>query len=120
MGAIADYADINKMTQLEATSRYSCVVFIETYPEDKIPVEPARGVRKTWIEGYSKPSEFYNPDYTKLPKDIDYRRTLYWNPAVETDENGKAVIEFYNNASCKKMTISAETLTDDGTIGMSE
>lgn len=120
LGAIADYADINKMTQLEATSRYSCVVFIETYPEDKIPVEPARGVRKTWIEGYSKPSEFYNPDYTKLPKDIDYRRTLYWNPAVETDENGKAVIEFYNNASCKKMTISAETLTDDGTIGMSE
>ena len=120
LGAIAEYADINKMTQLEATSRYSCVVFIETYPEGKVPVEPARGVRKTWIEGYSKPTEFYHPDYTKLPKDVDYRRTLYWNPAVETDENGKAVIEFYNNASCKKMTISAETLTNDGTIGMSE
>ena len=72
------------------------------------------------MEGYSKPTEFYHPDYTKLPKDIDYRRTLYWNPAVETDENGKAVIEFYNNASCKTMKVSAETLTDDGTIGMSE
>ncbi|MBR4996177.1 MAG: hypothetical protein IKY82_08980 [Alistipes sp.] len=120
LGAIAQYADIDKMTQLEATSRYSCVVFIETYPEGKIPVEPARGVRKTWIDGYSKPSEFYSPDYTKLPKDIDYRRTLYWNPAVVTDENGKATVEFYNNASCKTMTISAETLTSDGTIGMSE
>lgn len=120
LGAISQYADLDKMTQLEATSRYSCVVFIETYPEGKIPVEPARGVRKTWIDGYSKPSEFYHPDYTKLPKDIDYRRTLYWNPAVETDENGKAVIEFYNNASCKTMKVSAETLTDDGTIGMSE
>lgn len=120
LGAIAEYADRNKMTQSEAISRYSCVVFIETYPEGKIPVEPARGVRKTWIEGYSKPTEFYHPDYTKLPKDIDYRRTLYWNPAVETDENGKAVIEFYNNASCKTMKVSAETLTNDGTIGMSE
>ena len=39
---------------------------------------------------------------------------------IETDENGKAVIEFYNNASCKTMKVSAETLTDDGTIGMSE
>ena len=120
LGAISEYADRNKMTQSEAISRYSCVVFIETYPEGKIPVEPARGVRKTWIEGYSKPTEFYHPDYTKLPKDVDYRRTLYWNPAVETDENGKAVIEFYNNASCKRMKVSAETLTNDGTIGMSE
>ena len=120
LGAIAEYSDHNKMTQLEATSKYSCVVFIETYPEGKIPVEPARGVRKTWIDGYSKPTEFYHPDYTKLPKDVDYRRTLYWNPAVEPDETGKATIEFYNNASCKKMKVSAETLTDDGTIGISE
>ena len=32
---------------------FGCTVFIETYPEDQIPVEGAKGVRKTWMEGYS-------------------------------------------------------------------
>lgn len=44
----------------------------------------------------------------------DYRRTLYWNPNVKTDKEGKAKIEFYNNSSCKQVVISAEGITADG------
>ena len=47
----------------------------------------------------------------------DQRRTLYWNPSVKTDENGKAVIECYNNQYSTPLIIQAETLTDDGRIG---
>ena len=97
---------------------FGCTVFIETYPEDQIPVEGAKGVRKTWMEGYSAVKEFYHPDYSTLPPENDYRRTLYWNPAVTTDETGAATIQFYNNSSCKNFSISAETVTRQGIFGI--
>ena len=49
-----------------------------------------------------------------MPKVKDYRKTLYWNPNVKTDKDGKATIEFYNNSSCTQMFISAEGITKDG------
>ena len=54
-------------------------------------------------------------DYNLMPPEADYRRTLYWNPNVTTDKDGKAKIDFYNNSSCKQMFISAEGITKDGT-----
>ncbi|MBE6200305.1 MAG: hypothetical protein E7138_08460 [Rikenellaceae bacterium] len=114
---IMKWCDPHKISQLEATRKYSAVIFIEMHPLGKVPAKPRRGVRKTWIDGYSTPVEFYSPDYSLLPKDEDYRRTLYWNPNVKTDNEGKATIEFYNNSSCKNIDISAETLTKDGALG---
>jgi len=105
------------MTCLDALSVYSCVVFIET--EWKNSVQGAKGLRKTWLEGYSRVNEFYNPDYSALPPEPnDYRRTLYWNPSVITDDNGNARIEFYNNSRCTNFSISAETVTSEGMIGV--
>ena len=115
--AIAKYANPDKYSRLDALNKYSCVVFIETYPVGQIPIEPKRGMRRTWVEGYTQPDEFYSPDYSQLPKDVDYRRTLYWNPAVETDDKGKAEIQFYNNSRTKRIQISAETVTSDGSLG---
>jgi len=43
---------------------------------------------------------------------------LYWNPAVKTDKEGKALIQFYNNSSCKSFSISAETITPQGVMGV--
>ena len=48
---------------------------------------------------------------------VDKRRTLYWNPSVRTDENGKAVIECYNNQYSTPVIIQAETMSKDGQIG---
>ena len=118
LGVITQYADITKMSPMEISSHYSCVVFIETYPEGRIPVEAGRGVRKTWIDGYAEPDEFYMPDYSVMPKENDYRRTLYWNPELKPDEQGRASVKFYNNSRCRRMKISAETLADDGAIGV--
>lgn len=115
--SIMKWCDPHKISQLEATRKYSAVIFIEMHPLGKVPAKPRRGVRKTWIDGYSTPIEFYSPDYSLLPKDEDYRRTLYWNPNVKTDKDGKATIEFYNNSSCRNIDISAETLTKDGGLG---
>ncbi len=114
---IMKWADPHKITQFEATRHYSAVIFIEMHPLGKVPAKPRRGVRKTWINGYSTPVEFYSPDYSQLPKDADYRRTLYWNPNVTTDSKGAASVEFYNNGSCRKIDLSAETLTKAGEMG---
>lgn len=117
LSIMCKYADY-RMSPLEVDKFYGCAVFIETFPEDKIPTDAGKGVRKTWLEGYSQVKEFYNPDYSILPPEPDYRRTLYWNPSVTPDEKGKADIRFYNNSSCKKFSISAETITSDGMIGI--
>lgn len=78
------------------------------------------GTRQTVIQGYTRPLEFYSPAYPvrELYMDkTDKRRTLYWNPTVQTDGNGKAVIECYNNQYSTPLIIQAETVTKDGRIG---
>ena len=95
----------------------SCVVFLEMFPEWKSSTA-GKGVRKTWLDGYSQVKEFYSPNYGILPPEPDYRRTLYWNPSVKTDKDGKALIQFYNNSSCRSFSISAETITPQGVMGV--
>ena len=74
----------------------------------------SRGLRSTNFAVYKIREFFEMPDYSVLPKKSDFRRTLYWNPNVKTDKDGKAKIEFYNNSSCKQVVISAEGITADG------
>ena len=72
------------------------------------------GTRQTVIQGYTHALEYYSPAYPtkELYMDIvDKRRTLYWNPSVRTDENGKAVIECYNNQYSTPVIIQAERMS---------
>ena len=48
---------------------------IETYPEDQISVKGGKGVRKTWLEGYSEVKDFYQR-LSRIAERNDYRRTL--------------------------------------------
>lgn len=93
------------------------------YPIDVISISPR--VRysypksyygfKTAIRGVEPRTEFYHCDYSQQPlPNEDHRRTLYWNPNVTTDKDGKAKIEFYNNSTCRLLVISAEGITKDG------
>lgn len=105
----------NLPNNYECTFLDGVVVFV--YPFKNASARVQKGMRVTYLEGFSILSkEFFNPDYSKgvLPGDVDFRRTLYWNPDVKTDSTGKAIINFYNNSTCKKITISAEGITKDG------
>ncbi len=110
------YAD-PRMSPMEVDEMYSCAVFIETYPDGQIPAAAGKGVRKTWLDGYSIVPEFYHPDYSILPKEEDYRRTLYWNPELVPDEAGKAEVRFYNNSRCRQLKVTAETVSAEGAVG---
>ena len=72
--------------------------------------------RLTTFAGYTPDVEFYAPTYPDGPVqgDKDYRRTLYWNPEVTTDETGTATVTFFNNGYSRALTVSAEGLTSDG------
>ena len=73
-------------------------------------------IRHTKVHGYTLPTYFEQKDYSCSHPDSDYRRTLYWNPALVLDKNGEATIEFYNNSTCMEFSISIEGVTDDGKL----
>ena len=77
-----------------------------------------KGQRQTTFRGYTTGVEYYAPEYPDGPikGDVDYRRTLYWNPALTTDGKGQAEILFYNNGYSKQFHISAEGITPQGII----
>ena len=72
--------------------------------------------RVTVVRGFTRPSGFPAPDYSASREGLenDFRRTLYWNPNVRTDENGVARVTFYNNARSRNLHISAEGIGGDG------
>ena len=59
---------------------------------------------------------FYSPQYPEGPVfgDVDYRRTLFWEPNVVTDSVGQAQVEFYNNSITTHFNISAAGITSSG------
>ena len=92
-------------------------VFVYTHPQFFSKV---KGIRRTHFQGYNKPETFKMEDYSVMPPMEDFRRTIFWEPDVKTNYDGKAYIDFFNNSSCKTLYFSAEGFTGDGKILVSE
>ena len=93
------------------------IIDIAMYPKG-LRRSQVKGQRQTSFRGYSTVSEFYAPEYPDGPikGDVDYRRTLYWNPSLTTDNEGRAEVLFYNNGYSKRFHISAEGITPQGVV----
>ena len=75
--------------------------------------------RRYVLPGFAYPAEFYSPDYSKqTPPDSvkDYRRTLYWNPNLMLDENGKATVTLYNCSRTTQPIVETAGQAADGTL----
>lgn len=115
---VKDVLPIETLLKLnEATPRGLYVIDITMYPKG-FRSSTAKGQRQTTFRGYTTSTEFYAPEYPDGPikGDVDYRRTLYWNPTLTTNEEGRAEVLFYNNGYSKQFSISAEGITPQGTI----
>jgi hypothetical protein len=68
--------------------------------------------------GYRPSMEFYSPQYQDKESNMhtDHRTTLYWNPKVETDENGHVSVKFYASDISKRYLVTLEGVSNDGTI----
>ena len=113
---IDEIANTNRQEEGDPFSPGMYVIDIELNPSRKRRTYVDKNARSTSFEGYSPVVEFYAPTYPNGPiqGDTDYRRTIYWNPEVTTDENGYASVSFYNNGYSRALTFSAEGMTQDG------
>ena len=72
------------------------------------------------LQGFNYPDEFYHVDYShRVPsadEAKDYRRTLYWNPDLQLDKQGKATVTLYNNARHTSIKTSVAGQTSNGTL----
>lgn len=78
--------------------------------------QPTLRDRHIIIPGFEAPMEFYQPDYSQQQpsEPTDYRRTLYWNPNLQTDSQGHATIDFYTGSKPVRVKVSACGITPDG------
>ena len=72
-----------------------------------------KGLRSTYFDGYYCPKTF-TADYThrQPTPGKDFRRTLYWNPNVQTNGQGEATVTFRNNSThhAWKATVAGQDL----------
>ena len=71
------------------------------------------------LKGFAYQEDFYHPDYRRNPPkegQKDYRRTLYWNPDLQLDEEGRANITFFNNSQTTRLCVEANGQAADGTL----
>lgn len=71
---------------------------------------------------YHYQTYFYAPRYrsTSTHKRNDFRETIYWNPTIQTDENGEANISFYNSDASTSFRAIAEGIGYHGRPGRIE
>jgi hypothetical protein len=62
--------------------------------------------------------KFVSPDYSspemKNNRTPDFRNTLYWNPSVTPDKNGKAIVEFWTSDIKSDYEINIQGITSEG------
>ncbi len=65
------------------------------------------------------PQQFYSPKYNiKLPTgEVDNRETLFWEPNMITDAEGRANISFYTSDSPDKFTVKIAGADANGNLG---
>ncbi|MDR1223533.1 MAG: hypothetical protein LBL07_11750 [Tannerella sp.] len=68
--------------------------------------------------GYQQAKEFYAPRYEteeqRMAVAEDLRTTVYWNPSVQTDHEGKAALDFYAADAATTYSVIIEGITDNG------
>ena len=130
--------DIESITVLKdatATSLYGAraaqgAILIESkkFRNEKIRLDFGKGYgyfsQMIKISGpvYSFVKKFYTPKYKSTITDerSDFRETIYWNATVQTDKDGKAVVEFYNSDASTTFRAIAEGIGWNGKLGRAE
>lgn len=85
-----------------------------------LPARPAQGIITYTPLGYSESVEFYHPTYDtpekKNAQRSDFRSTVYWNPELRLDAEGKATIEYYTPDSTVPEDIIIEGVDKNGKV----
>ena len=91
------------------TPKLNIIVYL--YCHHLFSSESNKGLRRTYFQGFNQ---------AVIPPMADFRRTIWWQPDITTDAQGKAKVEFFNNSTCEEMYISVEGMTQDGKVLVNE
>ncbi len=75
--------------------------------------------RRYVLQGFNVADDFYQPDYSRHPLpdgQKDYRRTLYWNPDLKLDDEGRATVTFFTGSRPTTIAVDANGQAADGTL----
>ena len=88
----------------------SPVLMVRTKPHVRTDLVPYN-VSSAYPIGWQKPVKFYSPKYEatkRKNKETDNRITVYWNPSLKFDNDGKATVSFYTTDSHSKYRVEVE------------
>ena len=119
---IGDMSSLSLLRGADAAilgSRGSAGAIVITLKDGKdLPAKPALGIITYTPLGYSESVEFYQPTYDtpekKNDQRADLRSTIYWNPTLQLDADGKATIEYYTPDSTAPEDITIEGVDKNG------
>ena len=83
----------------------------------QVTVQP--GLTVYHFNGFYKARKFYSPKYEagRSVTLADNRKTIYWDPAILTGENGKSSCQYFNAESKGTYRIVIEGIDADGDLG---
>jgi CarboxypepD_reg-like domain len=95
--------------------------FISIYTKNKEMVGSSGSFNKKYfqtakVSGYSVPTAFPSPDYSKIIKTddkVDFRSTIYWNSSLRSDASREASVSFYSADFATRYKIVVEGMTSD-------
>jgi TonB-dependent SusC/RagA subfamily outer membrane receptor len=80
-----------------------------------------RGEIRFKMLGYHKAKQFYSPKYQAKNIDMetsDLRKTVYWNPSIKPNKEGKAHVSFYQSVVIDQFEIVIEGMSKNGQVGI--
>ena len=81
---------------------------------------PSYNIQSVLPLGYQRPVAFYSPKYDSQESlenpNPDLRTTIYWNPNVVSDDEGKAKLDFYTADDPATYSVVIEGVSEDGRL----
>jgi len=116
------YESVEILREIDSFARYGFrasggAIIIETKKNTGKNIIPDASVDVYYPEGYCVRKEFFVPEYDKpeIRNDStpDLRTTIYWNPAVRTDKEGKAEVSFFTADNAGSYSYILEGIGDN-------
>lgn len=89
-------------------------------PQGRYYRKKPNGLRTTWFHGLTYPETYEDRELMGIIPNEDFRRTLLWEPNLTTDANGKVSFEVLANSTCHDLYYSAEGITENGHVVVSQ
>jgi hypothetical protein len=104
--------DPNKLLRFNLLGKNGIVIVNTKTGDTRVPLDDEAKL----IEGLNSPVNFHASRHENQGDQgrPDFRSTIYWNPTVHTDSNGKAIIEFFCSDDIGPISIRIDGVAEGG------